>query len=346
VSIVNSPRRWAAAAVLTVLTAGCGSTPAPLTRSPTTTPPPATTTTPATATATPSATAPSGHQKVTVTPATGLKSGQKTLVQASGFSPGESLVVTECAAKGAATGPGDCALDGMQSVTSDASGQVKVDLTVTKGPFGANNIVCGPAQACLISVTQATPSPTQEADTPITFGLPGHACRDGDQPGHDRDLCRAARRTGTRMRAADLACKLKNPVSLGFLDFSTVAARTVACARETELNLRFAPAMYLGVAEFRGPDGQVCDHLVVMRRMPASRRLSTLVRSHAPVAVPLRQVARILAAQHAKAVRSPADRRTRQPGRAAPPLDGQHRADPDDTRAPGAARAARPSRHL
>jgi hypothetical protein len=137
-----------------------------------------------------------------VTPATGLKSGQKALVQASGFSPGESLVVTECAAKGAATGPGDCDLTGIQSVTSDASGQVKVDLTVTKGPFGANNIVCGPAQACLISVTQATPSPTQEADTPITFGLPGHARRDGDQPGHDRDLRRAAGRTGTRIRAA------------------------------------------------------------------------------------------------------------------------------------------------
>jgi len=194
VSIVNVPRRWAAAAVLAVLAAGCGSSPAPVTRSPTTTPPPATTTAPATAsaTATSSAPAPGGHQKVTVTPATGLKSGQKALVQASGFSPGESLVVTECAAKGAATGPGDCDLNGMQGVTADASGRVKVDLTVTKGPFGANNIVCGPAQACLISVTQATPSPTQEADTPITFGLPGH----------NRDLRHAAGRAGTRMKAA------------------------------------------------------------------------------------------------------------------------------------------------
>jgi hypothetical protein len=200
VSIVNVPRRWAAAAVLAVLAAGCGSSPAPVTRSPTTTPQPATTTAPVTATS--SAPAPSGHQKVTVTPATGLKSGQKVLVKASGFSPAESMVVTECAAKGAATGPGDCDLNGMQSVTSDASGRVKVDLTVTKGPFGANNIVCGPARACLISVTQATPSPTQEADTPITFGLPGRARRDGDQPGHDRDLRRTARRTGTRMRAA------------------------------------------------------------------------------------------------------------------------------------------------
>jgi TrwC relaxase/Neocarzinostatin family len=117
------------------------------------------------------ATATGGHgQQVTVTPATGLQSGQQVQVQASGFAPSESLVVTECAAKGTATGPRDCDLTGMQGVTSDASGRVKIEFTITKGPFGANNIVCSPAQACLISVTQATPSPTQEADAPITFG--------------------------------------------------------------------------------------------------------------------------------------------------------------------------------
>jgi uncharacterized protein len=105
--------------------------------------------------------------------------------------------------------------------------------------------------------------------------------------------------------AGDRACKLKKPVDLGFLDFSTPEAREAACAREVELNREFAPDVYLGVAEILGPDGEVCDHLVVMRRMPAARRLSTLVRSHAPVAVPLGQVARILAARHAKAARGP-----------------------------------------
>ncbi len=74
--------------------------------------------------------------------------------------------------------------------------------------------------------------------------------------------------------------------------------------RETELNQRYAPDVYLGVAEVRDPDGRLCDHLVVMRRMPASRRLSALVQAGAPVAEPLRQVARILAAQHASAPRS------------------------------------------
>ena len=139
-----------------------------MTRSPTASPPATTATTPA-ASLSPTATS-SAAQHATVTPATGLKSGQKVMVQASGFSPGEALVVTQCAAKGTATGPGDCDLTSMQSVTADASGRVSVEFTVSKGPFGANNIICGPAQACLISVTQATPSPTQEADTPISFG--------------------------------------------------------------------------------------------------------------------------------------------------------------------------------
>ncbi len=104
--------------------------------------------------------------------------------------------------------------------------------------------------------------------------------------------------------AADRAYKLKKPVNLGFLDFTSRQARALACARETELNRRFAPDVYLGVAEVHDPGGSVCDHLVVMRRMPAGRRLSDVVRSGGPAAGPLRQVARILATQHASAPRS------------------------------------------
>ncbi|HUB42562.1 MAG TPA: AAA family ATPase [Streptosporangiaceae bacterium] len=105
--------------------------------------------------------------------------------------------------------------------------------------------------------------------------------------------------------AGDRAFKLKKPVKLDFLDFSTRQSRAAACARETELNRRFAPDVYLGVAEVRAPDGQVCDHLVVMRRMPTSRRLSALVEAREPVSPAVRQVARILATQHAAAKRSP-----------------------------------------
>ena len=106
--------------------------------------------------------------------------------------------------------------------------------------------------------------------------------------------------------AGDRAYKLKKPVSLGFLDFSTPEARAAACQREIELNRRFAPDVYLGVVEVRDPAGRVCDHLVAMRRMPASRRLSALVQAREPVGAAVRQVARILAAWHASAPRGPA----------------------------------------
>ena len=158
------PRHWAAVTGLILLAAGCGSNAGPVIRSPTAGAPATTAATPA---ASPSPTATGGAaQHATVTPAT----GQKVLVQASGFSPGEALVVTQCAAKGTATGPGDCNLTSMQSVTADAGGRVRAEFTVSKGPFGANKVVCGAAQACLISVTQAALSPTQEADAPVSFG--------------------------------------------------------------------------------------------------------------------------------------------------------------------------------
>ena len=69
--------------------------------------------------------------------------------------------------------------------------------------------------------------------------------------------------------AGDRAYKLKKPVALGFLDFSAPEAGAAACRREVELNRPFSPDVCQGVAEIRGPDGRVCDHLVVMRRMPA-----------------------------------------------------------------------------
>ena len=105
--------------------------------------------------------------------------------------------------------------------------------------------------------------------------------------------------------AGECAFKLKKPVDLGFLDFSSPQARALACVRETELNRRFAPDVYLGVAQLRDPAGQPLDHLVMMRRMPASRRLSTLVGAGAPVAGSVREVARKLAAQHAASPQRP-----------------------------------------
>jgi aminoglycoside phosphotransferase family enzyme/predicted kinase len=113
----------------------------------------------------------------------------------------------------------------------------------------------------------------------------------------------------------DRAYKLKKPVQFPFADFSTRAARERACHREVALNRRLAPDVYLGVSDIIGPDGQPCDHLVVMRRMPDDRRLARLVRDHDPdVPAALEDVARQLAAFHASAERSPEIERSASPG--------------------------------
>ena len=52
------------------------------------------------------------------------------------------------------------------------------------------------------------------------------------------------------------AFKLKKAVRLGFLDFSTLAAREHFCRRELALNQGFAPGLYRDVLPItRGPDG-------------------------------------------------------------------------------------------
>lgn len=104
----------------------------------------------------------------------------------------------------------------------------------------------------------------------------------------------------------DHAYKVKKPVDLGFLNFETREAREAACHREVALNRRLAPDVYEGVADVIGPDGVLCDHLVVMRRMPAERRLSTLVGAGEHVEEHLRQVAHQIAALHAGSPRSAA----------------------------------------
>lgn len=104
----------------------------------------------------------------------------------------------------------------------------------------------------------------------------------------------------------DRVYKVKKPVDLGFLDFTAPIARRAVCHREVELNRRLAPDVYLGVAEVADPEGEPCEWMVVMRRMPEDRRLSTLVRSGVAVDDELRALARLLAAFHAKAERGPA----------------------------------------
>ncbi|ADP82581.1 AAA family ATPase [Pseudofrankia inefficax] len=97
----------------------------------------------------------------------------------------------------------------------------------------------------------------------------------------------------------DLVYKVKKPVDLGFLDFSTRAKRLAACEQEVALNRRLAPDVYLAVADLVDDRGRVVDHAVVMRRLPERRRLTSLIQRGQPVGAALRAIARRLAAFHA-----------------------------------------------
>lgn len=86
--------------------------------------------------------------------------------------------------------------------------------------------------------------------------------------------------------AGDYAYKLKKPVRLAYLDFSTVAARRHDCEEEVRLNRRLAAEVYLGtLALTRGPDGglrlggsgEVLDWLVKMRRLPEDGMLDRCI---------------------------------------------------------------------
>ena len=52
--------------------------------------------------------------------------------------------------------------------------------------------------------------------------------------------------------AGEFAYKLKKPVNLGFLDFSTLERRHFFCGEELRLNRRLAPDIYLEVVPVAG----------------------------------------------------------------------------------------------
>jgi aminoglycoside phosphotransferase family enzyme/predicted kinase len=101
----------------------------------------------------------------------------------------------------------------------------------------------------------------------------------------------------------DRAYKVKKPVDLGFLDFSTREKRLDVCRREVALNRRLAPDVYLGVSDVTDVDHRLMDHLVVMKRMPAERRLSHLVRQGLDLHEEVRQLAHVLASFHSHCAR-------------------------------------------
>lgn len=85
--------------------------------------------------------------------------------------------------------------------------------------------------------------------------------------------------------AGDRVLKLRKPLQLPFLDFSTLARRHDDCLEEVRLNRRTAPSLYLGVKAIVGTlqaprlaedDSAPLDWAVWMRRFDESQRLDRL----------------------------------------------------------------------
>jgi aminoglycoside phosphotransferase family enzyme/predicted kinase len=104
------------------------------------------------------------------------------------------------------------------------------------------------------------------------------------------------------------AYKVKKPLALGFLDYSTLALRHAACREEVRVNGELAPGIYLGVrAIVRTATGfalvsedapEAVEYAVEMRRFREADTLAGLIAADAMTAEHVRAVARRLAAFH------------------------------------------------
>ncbi|MEX2513802.1 MAG: phosphotransferase [Cyclobacteriaceae bacterium] len=108
--------------------------------------------------------------------------------------------------------------------------------------------------------------------------------------------------------SGDFAFKIKKPLKLSFLDYSTLALRKKYCQLELELNGRFSD-IYLSVEELRkkegvwivgGGEGELMDYAVCMKRLPSERRMDKLLAAGEVGEKDIRELAETVAAFHQK----------------------------------------------
>jgi len=99
--------------------------------------------------------------------------------------------------------------------------------------------------------------------------------------------------------------KIKKPVSLGFLDFSTLERRKFFCDEEIRLNRRTAPELYLDVVSIGDtPEGlkigaePAVEYAVRMRQFPADARLDQRLKAGLLTPRDMRALAGVLARFH------------------------------------------------
>ncbi len=120
--------------------------------------------------------------------------------------------------------------------------------------------------------------------------------------------------------AGDRVYKVKKPVDLGFLDYTTLEKRRDFCVEEVRLNRRLASQTYLGVAPIlpgrtglrvgeasEDPDTSngAVEFAVAMRRLPATRMMDQLLEEHAIDNGLIRALADKLTTFHAEAATGP-----------------------------------------
>lgn len=106
------------------------------------------------------------------------------------------------------------------------------------------------------------------------------------------------------------AFKIKKPLKLSFLDFSTLRLRKKNCERELRLNSRFTD-IYLSVLPVRclddrwfigGNRGRVADYAVHMKRMALSKRMDNLLLQRKVRIEAINSLAAVIASFHGKAI--------------------------------------------
>jgi len=109
--------------------------------------------------------------------------------------------------------------------------------------------------------------------------------------------------------ADDYVYKVKKPVDLGYLDYTTLEKRRFYCQREVELNRRLCPDAYLGVLPVTGHGGQISiggqgeavEYAVKMRRLPQAMMMNALLANNKVTPEMLAGVAARLAGFHRQA---------------------------------------------
>ena len=107
----------------------------------------------------------------------------------------------------------------------------------------------------------------------------------------------------------DYVYKVKKPVNLGYLDYTTLDKRHFYCQREVELNRRLCPAAYLGVVPIRRDkgnisidgQGEIIEYAVKMRRLPQQAMMNVLLTNNKVSPQMVTSVAQKLAEFHQRA---------------------------------------------